>query len=258
MTDKIKILGRNLNETIELQLDLLKLYEPQEKQKDLPPSWNFCFFDDKSFPLTKYALEQYSKRLEIIKNSRSFYKLPFSKLAQHLGDTSKQRNFDKMEHNPDGKLVFTNDDGRIKKLSYRDWWIIGAADAIRNMVYQCAVYIYWLQKNPSATQNQRAKQINKITPFWNQYFVEFSQCWMQIESSARKVPGKKTAQKIKEIKDWALMRAHEIHEKNTIIKKYAIAQKLTTEYKQKNWKVPLKDFSEQQTIYNWLRLDKSF
>jgi hypothetical protein len=261
MADELKYLMPTRIATIQARLGLLRTYTQLPKTGNLELE-NFSFFDDRIFPVTNHSIEQYKKLV----------KVGDAKLAANLEETRvKKFDITKMQDNPHGTIVFkriviNEKTGKeveiIKNLSKREWWTIGAAGALCDMLAMCSGYIYWFNMNKDATYNQRAAKINEILSSWNGYFVEFATCLVQINSTERSKGGKKAAQKKEKIKVWVLEQAHQIYNKN-IKKKQKITKKAIADmvyrdlYNPDDWDVPLKIDSELPTIYRWILNDKS-
>jgi len=258
MAEKINYIMPTRVETIQARLALLQSYIPRHEK--------YSCFDDKIFPITNYAIEQYKK---LVKMRESY-------LAQHLDDRQAQKfDIDKMRDNPDGLLVFKDKKIYIKEcvgkeqpeeivvettkhLSHREWWTIGAASALCNMLGSCSGYIFWLYKHPEATHNQKTEIINQIIGPWNSYYMEFASCLAQINAMERAKSGYCTAKKKSPIKAWALKTAHEICAKRKIQNKRILAEIIVRDYyKPENWDFPLKKDSEIDTVHQWLIADKT-
>ena len=109
---------------------------------------------DQILPLTKNAIADF-KQLVRANNAN----LP--KYIADLKSRMRIKNFDKLPHNPDGEFVFKVD-GKVKKLSRREWWTIGTANALTLMLYQVAGYITKIESNTkSAIKNHPLKHASK-------------------------------------------------------------------------------------------------
>ena len=64
------------------------------------------------------------------------------------------KNFDKLPHNPDGEFIFKVDN-KVKKLSRREWWTIGAANALNLMLYQVAGYITKIESGTKLNASEK-------------------------------------------------------------------------------------------------------
>ena len=251
MSEELKYLMPTRVGTIQARLTIMSWYIPEPKTGTNALA-NYHYFDDKIFPLTNPAIEQYKKLV----------KVRASRLAQNLNDTRDQMDVRKMQDSPKGELLFRHEgniqEGKsckevIKKLLYREWFTIGAARALCNMLGVSAGYIFWLNKHPQATRNQRFEQIDNISNTWDRYYVEFESCLAQINIISRAQSGYSTAQKKKTIKAWALQKAHEICKTKNIHSKKELADIIFRDhYRPYHWNTPLKTDNELNTIYRWL------
>lgn len=235
-------------------LELLNNYQPLPKTGNSVLE-NYSLFDDRIFPLTNLAVERY-KKLVKIRSSK------LDVLAEHLNQ-NRDKKFDirKMKNNPDGSLIFKDKpEGRkraaIRRLTYREWWTIGAAGALYDMLNKCSAFLTWLNNNPDATRNQRAKRINQIKNAWNDMYVEFESCLAQINTQERAQSGHSTAKKRATIQKWVLDKAHEICSKQQVRSKRQLADIILRDYyNPTDWDTPLKKDGELNTIYRWLKND---
>ncbi len=237
-------------------LELLNNYQPLPKTGNSVLE-NYSLFDDRIFPLTNLAVERYKKLVKIRSSKPDV-------LAEHLNQ-NRDKKFDirKMKNNPDGSLIFKDKpEGRkratIRRLTYREWWTIGAAGALYDMLNKCSAFLTWLNNNPNATRNQRAKRINQIKNAWNDMYIEFESCLVQIITQERAQSGNATAKRKNPIKQWVLKQAHQIHEKNKKLKLIEIADIIYRDkYNPDKWDIALKIDAEKETIYRWIRNDKT-
>lgn len=251
MNKEIDWLGATPLETIQNRLALLKSYQPAPKPENKPYRI-YNYLDDRMLPFTKYAIEKYKKLV----------KLNNAKLLQNLVEIKAQR-FDitKIPNNPEGILTVSKEiDGKkiVKNISHREWWTIGAADSLCNMLAQCSNYIYWLYQKPKEPNNGMKEYSKTIYSQWNKYCVDFFICISQINTLERSKGGTKTAQNKSPIKAWALKQARAIRAKNKTISKREIADKIAQErYNSEDWEIPLRQYSERDTIYRWILADKT-
>ena len=164
-------------QTIANRIVIINTYNVSKVAKQVPYPLSFDRFDDQILPLTKNAIADF-KRLVSTNNAN----LPkrIAELRSHIWI----QNFDTLPHNPNGEFVFKVD-GKVKKLSRREWWTIGTANALTLMLYQVAGYITKIESNTKLATPERqavfenwnfAKQwanwhlpasINNAPPHWS-------------------------------------------------------------------------------------------
>ena len=134
-------------QTIANRIVIINTYNVSKVAKQVPYPLSFDRFYDQILPLTKNAIADF-KRLVSTNNAN----LPkrIAELRSHIWI----QNFDTLPHNPNGEFVFKVD-GKVKKLSRREWWTIGTANALTLMLYQVAGYITKIESNTKLVASER-------------------------------------------------------------------------------------------------------
>ena len=141
-------------QSIANKIAIINSYKIPMPAKQAPYPLSFDRFYDQILPLTKNAIVDF-KQLVRANNAN----LP--KYIADLKSRMRIKNFDKLPHNPDGEFIFKVD-GKVKKLSRREWWTIGTANALTLMLYQVAGYITKIESNTkSAIKNHPLKHASK-------------------------------------------------------------------------------------------------
>ena len=169
-------------QTIANRIAMINTYNVSKVAKQVPYPLSFDRFYNQILPLTKNAIADF-KQLVRANNAN----LP--KYIADLKSRMRIKNFDKLPHNPDGEFIFKVND-KVKKLSRREWWTIGAANALSLMLYQVAGYITKIESG--AKLNASEKQT--VFENWNSAFVEYSASMLMIAKEMRKKSGKATHQ----------------------------------------------------------------
>ena len=134
-------------QTIANRIAIIDTYNVSKVAKQVPYPLSFDRFYNQILPLTKNAIADF-KQLVRANNAN----LP--KYIADLKSRMRIKNFDKLPHNPDGEFIFKVDD-KVKKLSRREWWTIGAANALSLMLYQVAGYITKIESNTKLVASER-------------------------------------------------------------------------------------------------------
>ena len=158
MKRRVDFIAETEEQTIANRIAIINPYNVSKATKQVSYPLSFNKFDDQILPLTKNAIADF-KQLIRANNAN---------LPKHIADLKQQmHNFDKLPHNPDGEFVFKVD-SKVKKLSRREWWTIGAANALSLMLYQVAGYITKFES--AAKLNASEKQT--VFENWN-----FARLW---------------------------------------------------------------------------------
>lgn len=167
-------------QTIANRIAIINTYNVSKVAKQAPYPLSFDRFYDQILPLTKNAIADF-KQLVRANNSN---------LPKYITDLKQQmHNFDKLLHNPDGEFIFKVDD-KVKKLSRREWWTIGAANALSLMLYQAAGYITKIESDTKLNASEK----QTVFENWNSAFVEYSASMLMIAKEMRKKSGNATHQ----------------------------------------------------------------
>ena len=180
MKKRLDFIAETEEQTIANRIAIINPYNVSKATKQVSYPLSFNKFDDPILPLTKNAIADF-KRLIRANNAN---------LPKHIADLKQQmHNFDTLPHNPDGEFVFKVD-GKVKKLSRREWWTIGTANALTLMLYQVAGYITKIESNTKLATPER----QAVFENWNSAFVEYSASMLMITTEMRKKSGKATHQ----------------------------------------------------------------
>lgn len=157
----LDFIAKTEEQTIANRIAIINTYNVSKIAKQAPYPLSFDRFYDQILPLTKNAIADF-KRLVSTNNAN----LPkrIAELRSHIWI----QNFDKLPHNPDGEFIFKVDD-KVKKLSRREWWTIGAANALSLMLYQAAGYITKIESNTKLATPER----QAVFENWN-----FARLWV--------------------------------------------------------------------------------
>ena len=167
-------------QTIANRIVIINTYNVSKVSKQPPYPLSFDRFYNQILPLTKNAIADF-KQLVRANNAN---------LPKHIADLKQQmHNFDRLPHNPDGEFIFKVDD-KVKKLSHREWWTIGAANALSLMLYQAAGYITKIESDTKLNASEK----QTVFENWNSAFVEYSASMLMIAKEMRKKSGKATHQ----------------------------------------------------------------
>lgn len=132
-------------QTIANRIAIINTYNVSKIAKQAPYPLGFDRFYNQILPLTKNAIADFKQLVRA--NNAS--------LPKHIAVLKQQmHNFDKLPHNPDGEFIFKVND-KVKKLSHREWWTIGAANALNLMLYQVAGYITKIESNTKLATPER-------------------------------------------------------------------------------------------------------
>lgn len=134
-------------QTIANRIAIINTYNVSKIAKQAPYPLGFDRFYNQILPLTKNAIADF-KQLGRANNANP------PKYIADLKSRMRIKNFDKLLHNPDGEFIFKVDN-KVKKLSHREWWIIGAANALNLMLYQVAGYITKIESNTKLATPER-------------------------------------------------------------------------------------------------------
>lgn len=143
----LDFIAKTEGQTIANRIAIINTYNVSKVAKQPPYPLSFDKFNDQILPLTKNAIADF-KQLVRANNVN---------LPKHIADLKSQmriKNFDKLPHNPDGEFLFKVDD-KVKKLSRREWWTIGAANALTLMLYQVAGYITKIESDTKLATPER-------------------------------------------------------------------------------------------------------
>ena len=182
MKRRVDFIAGTEEQTIANRIAIINTYNFSKVAKQAPYPLSFNRFDDQILPLTKNAIADF-KQLVRANNAN----LP--KYIADLKSRMRIKNFDKLPHNPDGEFIFKVDN-KVKKLSRREWWTIGAANALSLMLYQAAGYITKIEANAKLNASER----QTVFENWNSAFVEYSASMLMIAKEMRKKSGKATHQ----------------------------------------------------------------
>ncbi len=169
-------------QTITNRIAMINTYNVSKVAKRAPYPLSFDRFYDQILPLTKNAIADF-KQLVRANNAN----LP--KYIADLKSRMRIKNFDKLPHNPDGEFIFKVDN-KVKKLSRREWWTIGAANALSLMLYQAAGYITKIESDTKLNTSEK----QTVFENWNSAFVEYSASMLMIAKEMRKKSGNATHQ----------------------------------------------------------------
>lgn len=186
MKRRVDFIAGTEEQSIANRIAIINTYNVSKIAKQEPYPLGFDRFYDQILPLTKNAIADF-KRLVSTNNAN----LPkrIAELRSHIWI----QNFDTLPHNPDGEFVFKVD-GKVKKLSRREWLTIGTANALTLMLYQVAGYITKIESNTKLTTSEK----QTVFENWNSAFVEYSASMLMITTEMRKKSG--NAAHAKEIK----------------------------------------------------------
>ncbi len=145
MKRRVDFIAGTEEQSIANRIAIINTYNVSKIAKQAPYPLSFDRFYDQILPLTKNAIADF-KQLVRANNSN---------LPKYITDLKQQmHNFDKLLHNPDGEFVFKVD-GKVKKLSRREWRTIGAANALSLMLYQVAGYITKIESNTKLATSEK-------------------------------------------------------------------------------------------------------
>lgn len=147
MKRRVDFIAGTEEQSIANKIAIINPYNVSKVAKQATYPLSFDRFYNQILPLTKNAIADF-KQLGRANNAN----LP--KYIADLKSRMRIKNFDKLPHNPDGEFIFKLDD-KIKKLSRREWWTIGAANALSLMLYQVAGYITKIESNTKLAASER-------------------------------------------------------------------------------------------------------
>lgn len=182
MKRRVDFIAGTEEQSITNKIAIINSYKTPMPAKQAPYPLSFDKFNDQILPLTKNAIADF-KRLVSTNNAN----LPkrIAELRSHIWI----QNFDTLPHNPNGEFVFKVD-GKVKKLSRREWWTIGTANALNLMLYQVAGYITKIESGTKLNASEK----QTVFENWNSAFVEYSASMLMIAKEMRKKSGKATHQ----------------------------------------------------------------
>ncbi|MBN1281639.1 MAG: hypothetical protein JW985_01580 [Alphaproteobacteria bacterium] len=226
INEEIKLVGQRLQNVLNLQ-------ESKDRRKWATEHCeNIDVLYDRVIALTRNAISMYEKRA----------KISIGQLAKNIVEKTELT-----------KLGFEK-----SGLTKRDWNLAGAARSIQNMLYFTDIFIGF-ENADSVSIKEKTEKMQPIISAWESRYVDFSAAFLLVESASHKKSGDGKANKTRPIKIWALEQARKIREKNPSISKSQIADKIYRDkYDPENWKTPLTQHAEFNTIYGWIRADNTF